>query len=544
MLQLRNATIAPTLHAEAENPHLDLAATPLFLPRRAMPWERWNRQPRLAAVSSFGAGGANAHVVLREAPEIDDAARGTPPGRVLLTLSARTGEPLAAAALARHLKARADTADAAFLADAAFTLQTGRCPQPERLAVVAADVGEAVARLEEAAQGAIDGPGLARGAAVLRDGDGLAADAEFRALLAAWVAKGQLHRIGEMWASGAAVDWTALYPGWTPRRRSLPGTVFAGRRYWLERDDAAAALPVVASPSVTPPPPSGGAVIDRLRALVGEELRLSPGEIDDRTPLEDYGLDSVAVIRLIDRLESLFGDIPSTLFYEHHTLAALADWLAENRAGAAASLDGAVAPDVAAPRVAVREEAVRPGIAADDGIAIIGLAGRYPMADDLDAFWCNLRDGRDCIVEIPPERWNHAPLYDPNRAEGCARGKWGGFLSGIDRFDARFFGMLPDDAALADPQERLFVECVFRAIENAGHSPRGLAAARPGLAGATSASMSARPTANIRITGFPKPRAGVRPRFSAPSPPSPTGCPMASASMAPSWRWTPCARAP
>jgi acyl transferase domain-containing protein/aryl carrier-like protein/short-subunit dehydrogenase involved in D-alanine esterification of teichoic acids len=483
VLQLQNAAIVPTLHAEEENPHLDLAATPLFLPRRPMPWERWNRQPRLAAVSSFGAGGANAHVVLREAPEIDDAARGTPPDRVLLTLSARTGEQLAAAAaaLARHLKARADTADAAFLADAAFTLQTGRCPQPERLAVVAADVGEAVARLEEAARGAADGPGLARGTAAPRDDDGLAADEEFRALLAAWVAKGRLHRIGEMWASGAAVDWAALYPGWTPRRRSLPGTVFAGRRYWLERDDAAAASSVAPSPPVAPI--SGGATIDRLRALVGEELRLPPGEIDDRTPLEDYGLDSVAVIRLIDRLETLFGDIPSTLFYEHHTLAALADWLAENRSGAVASLEGASSSDGAVPCAAAREDAVRPVVADGDGIAIIGLAGRYPMADDLDAFWSNLRDGRDCIVEIPPERWNHAPLYDPNRAEGLARGKWGGFLSGIDRFDARFFGMLPDDAALADPQERLFVECVFRAIESAGHSPRSLAAARPGLAG-------------------------------------------------------------
>ena len=63
-------------------------------------------------------------------------------------------------------------------------------------------------------------------------------------------------------------------------------------------------------------------------------------------------------------------------------------------------------------------------------VAIIGVAGRYPMSEDVDAFWENLKAGRDCITEIPAERWDHARYFDPDRnAPGKAYSKWGGFLS-------------------------------------------------------------------------------------------------------------------
>ena len=97
---------------------------------------------------------------------------------------------------------------------------------------------------------------------------------------------------------------------------------------------------------------------------------------------------------------------------------------------------------------------------ADRRVAIVGMAGRFPGAPDLDAFWNLLIEGRDAS----------APHL---RATGSAR------LNGADLFDADFFGITPIEARLMDPQQRLLLECVYSAMESAGHVP----GATPGAMG-------------------------------------------------------------
>src|SRR5262249_43287929 len=107
----------------------------------------------------------------------------------------------------------------------------------------------------------------------------------------------------------------------------------------------------------------------------------------------------------------------------------------------------------------------------DDPIAIIGLSGRYPEAIDLEVFWQNLRAGKDCIVEVPPERWDWREYYSADRGEsGRHYSKWGGFIAGVDEFDPLFFNISPSDAELIDPQERLFLQHAWLAIEDAGYT--------------------------------------------------------------------------
>ncbi|WP_030587742.1 SDR family NAD(P)-dependent oxidoreductase [Streptomyces anulatus] len=108
----------------------------------------------------------------------------------------------------------------------------------------------------------------------------------------------------------------------------------------------------------------------------------------------------------------------------------------------------------------------------DDAIAVVGISGRYPMARDLDEFWANLRDGRDCVSTVPADRWDHAAIYsEDRRTPGRSYGKWGGFISGVDEFDAGFFHISPNEAAVLDPQERLFLQEAWHAFEEAGHAP-------------------------------------------------------------------------
>ncbi len=159
VLALEREVIPPNLHLETLNPHIDLAGTRLHLPTAPVPWPRGER-PRLAVVSSFGFGGTNCHVVLEEAPAqaTADAIRSaSPPEPVprrparLLTLSARNAPALEA--LAARVAERFEEADAPDLADAAWTLQTGRSHFAHRLAVVAGNAAEAAASLRRAAQG-------------------------------------------------------------------------------------------------------------------------------------------------------------------------------------------------------------------------------------------------------------------------------------------------------------------------------------------------------------------------------------------------------
>lgn len=115
-------------------------------------------------------------------------------------------------------------------------------------------------------------------------------------------------------------------------------------------------------------------------------------------------------------------------------------------------------------------------------IAVIGMACRFPGADGSAEFWSKLAAGFDAITEVPSTRWDVARYYDPRPAiPGKMNTCWGGFLEGIDKFDAPFFGIAPGEAAEMDPQQRIALEVVWRAIEDAGLQAEALAGSSTGV---------------------------------------------------------------
>ncbi len=102
-------------------------------------------------------------------------------------------------------------------------------------------------------------------------------------------------------------------------------------------------------------------------------------------------------------------------------------------------------------------------------IAVIGLAGRFPGAADLAHFWQNLRQGVESVTffsdaEALAAGADPAKLRDPHYVKASA------LLSDVDRFDAGFFGFNPREAAILDPQQRLFLESAWEALEDAGYN--------------------------------------------------------------------------
>jgi acyl transferase domain-containing protein len=115
-------------------------------------------------------------------------------------------------------------------------------------------------------------------------------------------------------------------------------------------------------------------------------------------------------------------------------------------------------------------------------IAIIGIGCRFPKAKNPESFWKLLRNGTDAIASVPKERWDIDAYYDPNpNTPGKMSTRWGGFLEQVDLFDADFFGISPDEVEHTDPQQRLFLEVAWEALENAGIVPTSLASTQTGV---------------------------------------------------------------
>uniref|UniRef100_UPI0036DB47F6 beta-ketoacyl [acyl carrier protein] synthase domain-containing protein n=1 Tax=Photorhabdus sp. RM71S TaxID=3342824 RepID=UPI0036DB47F6 len=100
---------------------------------------------------------------------------------------------------------------------------------------------------------------------------------------------------------------------------------------------------------------------------------------------------------------------------------------------------------------------------------------RFPGGASLSQWWEGLKRGESFITEVPPERWPLTGFYfeDTNQAieQHGSYSKWGGFLDGVADFDPLFFNMTPNEAATTDPQERLFLEECWKALEDAGYAP-------------------------------------------------------------------------
>jgi acyl transferase domain-containing protein/acyl carrier protein len=204
------------------------------------------------------------------------------------------------------------------------------------------------------------------------------------------------------------------------------------------------------APSVLP---RGGELERRIREIWQRALPTSTIGLHDN--FFDLGGNSLTGMQLIADLNRELGtDLTPVQLFDAPTVAALATLL-----------------EPAAPAEMETAAAVEAGEAADGWeIAVIGMAGRFPGAASVDELWRNVCDGVEAIrffsdeellaAGVPAELLRD-PLYVRAR----------GVLDGIEQFDASFFGVTPREAEVMDPQHRLFLECAWEALENAGQDP-------------------------------------------------------------------------
>jgi acyl transferase domain-containing protein len=238
LLAMQHRQIPATLHFRELNPYIDLKGTPFHIVDKTTPWESLHDRdgvalPRRAGISSFGFGGANAHIVLEEyIPPQPRRANGAPAPR-LIVLSAKNGERLTAYANSLLEYVERDEVD---LTSLAYTLQVGRDAFAERLAFVAADRDEVIKKLTEflsprsSVEGVYRSDPAKKQAARLDNGrHPSGAEGALEDLMAC----GDLAGLAALWTNGADIDWQLLYQSGRPARVPLPTYPFAKDRYWL-----------------------------------------------------------------------------------------------------------------------------------------------------------------------------------------------------------------------------------------------------------------------------------------------------------------------
>ncbi len=516
-LGLYHGAIPPQINFNEPAPDIDFTDSPFYVPTQAEPWQD-DKAPRRAAQNHYSLGGTNVHAIYEAvAPASPSPAAAGP---FIVPLSARDDNRLHE--MVQNLIAFLQGEPATDLSELAYTLQVGRVAMKQRVAFLVRD-NEALSALMHDFLAGRENSACLRGTAERREQRLFENDEDAKELMQGWLRKGRLEKLAELWVKGVRVDWRCLHATPYPRRISMPTYPFARERYWIPETapDAPAPMALRTTPQPVAVPVAelasrthGSLLSDQvavvLKGIISDLLMVGIDDLDPISPFNEFGFDSVSLISFANRLNQEYDlDLKPMVLFENPTIQSFTTYLVETygdilaarlQAPAPGSKDmdsradsqppqGLVVPPSPSPVMAstpaVRAVAMpQPSESArhDAPIAIIGMSGSFPAAPDLDTFWENLRDGRDCISEIPPDRWDWRAIEgDPSEDGNKTKVRWGGFIDGVAEFDPLFFGISPREAESMDPQNRLLMTHVWLAMEDAGHSAQSLSGSDTGI---------------------------------------------------------------
>ena len=211
-------------------------------------------------------------------------------------------------------------------------------------------------------------------------------------------------------------------------------------------------------------------LLDLVRSHIATVLgNTTPEAIDPDKAFQELGFDSLTAVEMRNRLKAATGlALSPTLIFDYPTPSRLASYFRTELAGV--------------PHEVRSVPAVR--ITDDDQIAIVGMSCRYPGGvNSPEDLWDMVIQGRDVITEFPGDRgWDLANLYNPDPdVPGSCYTRVGGFVDGVGDFDPAFFGIGPSEALAMDPQQRMFLELTWEALERAGIDPTTLRGSATGV---------------------------------------------------------------
>ncbi|QJD79270.1 polyketide synthase [Spirosoma rhododendri] len=200
--------------------------------------------------------------------------------------------------------------------------------------------------------------------------------------------------------------------------------------------------------------PARTALEKEIVGMWGEWLQLNPVGLDDN--FFELGGNSLLAQQTIAALEQRGFTVPITKLYQYPTAGALAEFIQPTTS----IRPGQPQPELTAPRRATAD---------DTDVAVIGMSGRFPGASTIDELWSLLKEGRETTRFFTDAELDAA--IPASVRENPQYVKARGVIDGADQFDARFFGLTPAIAQVMDPQQRIFLEIAYEALETTGYLP-------------------------------------------------------------------------
>ena len=203
---------------------------------------------------------------------------------------------------------------------------------------------------------------------------------------------------------------------------------------------------------------------NELKRVIAKEIGVSEDQLQADRPFAELGMTSRSAVIIVGLLETWLGykELPTTLLWEYSSLTTLTEFLIKGEHPDQRTSDALI----------TRQKKVE----ATEPIAIIGYACDFPGAPNIQAFWDVLVEGSSTITDVPKDRWNADDYFrSESGTPGYINNKRGGFIAGVDTFDAAFFGITPSEAEVMDPQQRLLLELAWHSFESAQIPPNSMA---------------------------------------------------------------------
>lgn len=463
--------LVPSVNFANANVLCEFEDGPFYVNTEIKEWNTENDKARIAAISSFGLSGTNVHVVVKDYTG-ESVSRDSKNKEVLIALSAKTENALIRRI--EDLKNYVANNSSVSLEEVSYTLLNGRSHFKYRVAFAVTDAMDLKKKLEnmleDARCGHLDVAKVSKKfklvavesaeiTNICQELKGICGEQRIKSLsqLAGWYKKGYV--LDELYQNGEHnFDSIPTYP--FEKIKILCEGVKSEKKIVEEEETIEKDVRFLLEQYIS--------------QHIYDDMKIAKESIDMDASLLDYGYESMSLKELTSNLDELFGiEVPPTVFYTLESINDFVDYLLSDFGTVISAYYGACEIEKkVSDSIAAQKESSE--IVLDKKVAIIGVKCLLPGANGKDEFWENMINNRSSITPIPEGR---KELYEATKAKGY----FGGFISDVDKFDAKFFRISPLEAEQMDPQQRKMIEVVYHAIEDSGYNVLDMAGSNTGV---------------------------------------------------------------